>query len=485
MPITTIANGATGLAVRNALNANFNDIARRLQPGASPIYTMFDGDSKGQEILEGLKWAAFRYALDLRFDGGNLNVGGSSSGSGTNNLINATRMATAVAALAAHTSAGHIVDYYMTIGTNDISGGATTPATVLANVRKFHEQVLRPAACVRFLILMSVDPRSLGNISYAAQIHTLNRLYQEYARANPYDVIYVDTTPWLLDPSASNTSAYPIPYTSTAAPAPLGAVTYDGLHCSNYGWYRKQFAIEQVARALYRPKTPRDLSIGIAPVATYGTGGNMLGANGRCVAAAGTNSVTNNGSGSVTGLPPTGSTLSGTIDGTASLAFATSTVTVAIDGGILPKGSWPAVRLTLSGTTGSATNSLQFQMTGNPLPAPISTGDVATAGCLLNLNALVGLMGINVHTNNDTRIGNIQLGSSVAGATSPLAQAISDAITTPLLITGDDIVAPSNTGNSFFYQPTFYFPPNTALSGSIDFIDLFVERVGPIPAATP
>jgi hypothetical protein len=479
--IDTIAGaGDTAKAGGDKINANTVALARRTGRPA-PVHCVFDGDSKFAEIKTGLQWLVCFEGLDVSLAGGKLGVGGSNSGTGPGNLLSPARLTTAQELLSAHSAAGHIVDYYLTVGTNDTSAGML-PATTLANIRKFHEQYLRPQSCVRYLILVSVDPRGPGPVASASQIHTINRLYDEYALANPFDVLFIDTTGVLLDPALANVNGYPIPFDKTAVPMPVGAVTDDGLHCSNHGAYLKRFAAMPL-RDLYRRKPGRSLSRALVAAGPKGTGANMVGADGRIVAATGANTLTNGGTGAVIGLPPAGSTLAGAIDGTLGVAFSASTTMIGTDGGLIPKGVWPSVRATFSGTSGANTSGLRFTWTAFP-DVTIKPGDVVTAGALMNFNALSGLIGLDVRANNPGAVGGLQLGGNAVGAVSPLAQAIVSPLNGPLLMEGEDLPAIS-AQDAFFLTLGVYLPPNTAISGSVDLLAIFAERIGPIPPPTP
>lgn len=475
---TTTGAGDSGQAGGEKINANLMALAHRAGR-YSPVHCLFDGDSKTGEIKTGLQWMAYFEGLDLRFDGGDLGVGGSTSGTGGSNLLSPARLATAQATLGAHSAAGRTIDYFLTIGTNDLSANMS-PATTMANIRKFHEQYLRPQRCFRYLMLVSVDPRSPATPASASHLHTVNRLFDEYALANPFDVMFVDTTGVLIDPALGNVNGHPIPFATTAAPMPAGALTDDGLHCSNYGRYVKRFAALSL-RDLYRRKPARSLSRALVAGGPNGAGANMVGADGRIVAATGTNSLTNNGTGAITGLPPAGATLSGAIDGTLGVAFAASTVIVTQHGGLIPKGTWPAVRVTFGGTSGPGTTGLNFTWLANP-DTGIALGDVVTAGALLNFDALTGLIGLEVRANNASAVGGVQLGAFAVGA-SPAAQPIASALDGPILLEGDDTPATAAQG-AFFLSLGIYLPPNTAISGSIDLLTVFAERIGPIPPAT-
>ncbi|KQS03002.1 hypothetical protein ASG11_00915 [Sphingomonas sp. Leaf357] len=475
---TTAGAGDSAKAGGDKINASLQALARRTGRHA-PVHCLFDGDSKYAEIKTGLQWMAAFEGLDLRFDGGELGIGGSTSGTGAGNLLSPARLATARTVLDAHSAAGRTIDYYLTIGTNDTSANLP-PATVLANIRKFHEQVLRPQGCFRYLVLVSVDPRSPGSATGASYIHTINRLYDEYALANPLDVLFVDTTGMLIDPALANANGYPIPFGATAAPMPAGAVTDDGLHCSNYGKYLKRFAVAPL-RDLYRRKPARSLSRALAAAGPNGSGANMV-PGGRTVEIGGTISLTNNGTGAMTGTPPAGFTLSGTIDGTLGVGFAASTVTVATDGGLIPRGTWPCVRASFSGTSGANTTGIAISIVANP-DRTIEIGDLVTSGALVNFNALTGILGIAVTANNPGAVSGVTIGATGVNG-SPLAQAIVQAIDGPMLLEGDDVPA-SSAQNAFFQTLNLYLPPNTAISGSVDLLAIFAERIGPLPAATP
>lgn len=474
---TTAGAGDSARAGGEKINASLLALARRAGR-QTPVHCLFDGDSKFAEIKVGLQWMVAFEGLDVSFDGGELGVGGSNSGTGAGNLLSPARLATARDALDAHSAAGRTVDYYLTIGTNDTSANLP-PATVLANIRKFHEQYLRPQSCFRYLILVSVDPRAPGTAAGASYIHTINRLYDDYALSNPFDVRFIDTTGVLIDPALANANGYPMPFGATAAPMPAGAVTDDGLHCSNYGKYLKRFAVAPL-RDLYRRKPMRSLSRALAAAGPMATGANMV-PDGRTVAIGGTNTLTNEGTGAVTGTPPVGFTLSGTIDGTLGVSFAVSTVTVATDGGLIPRGTWPSVRATFSGTSGANTTGIALSIVANP-DSTIAIGDVVTAGALVNFNALTGLLGISVTANNPSAVRGVTIGATSVNF-SPLAQAITQGLSGPCLLEGDDAPATASQ-NAFFQTLNLYLPPNTAISGSVDLLAIFAERIGPIPAAT-
>lgn len=475
--IDTMAGaGDSAKAGGDKINANTFALGLR-SVRHTPVHCVFDGDSKAGEIKAGLRWMAYFEGLDVRFDGGDLGVGGSNSGTGGSNLLSPARLATMQALLETHSTAGRTVDYFLTIGTNDMSANLS-PAGTVANVRKLHNAYLRPHDCFRYLILVSVDPRSSGSET-VSRIHTVNRLYGEYARANPFDVLFVDTTGVMLDPALANVAGNPLPFGATTAPMPAGAVTDDGLHCSNHGKYLKRFATLPL-RDLYRRKPARNLSRALAISRPNATGANMVGADGRIVAAHGTDRLTNSGTGLVTGLPPTGSTLTGTIDGNAGVDFAPSTVVVTDHGGLVPNGTWPSVRVTLSGTTGTATSALTLSWLATP-DAMIALGDVVTAGVLVHFNACTGLLGLDVRANNPAAVSGAQAGAAMVGV-SPAAQAIVEPLQGAMLLEGDDAPATSSQ-NAFFLSLSLYLPSNTALSGSIDLLTIFAERVGPIPPA--
>ena len=92
-----------------------------------------------------------------------------------------------------------------------------------------------------------------------------------------------------------------------------------------------------------------------------------------------------------------------------------------------------------------------------------------------------GLIGLDVRANNSNAVSGVYLGAFAVG-TSPAAQAIADALDGPMLLEGDDTPATSAQG-AFFLSLGVYLPPNTAISGSIDLLTVFAERIGPIPAA--
>ncbi|QQV77281.1 hypothetical protein H5J25_18580 [Sphingomonas aliaeris] len=163
------------------------------------------------------------------------------------------------------------------------------------------------------------------------------------------------------------------------------------------------------------------------------------------------------------------------------MAFAASTVSVSQHGGLIPKGAWPAVRVAFSGTSGANTTGLTFSWLVSADSA-IVVGDVVTAGALLNFNAMSGLIGLNVRANNPNAVGGTQLGVSSVGI-SPAAQVIAAPLDGPMLLEGDDTPATASQG-AFFLSLGVYLPPNTAISGSIDLLTIFAERIGAIPAAT-
>ena len=66
----------------------------------------------------------------------------------------------------------------------------------------------------------------------------------------------------------------------------------------------------------------------------------------------------------------------------------------------------------------------------------------------------------------------------------PLAQAIVSPLNGPLLMEGEDLPAIS-AQNVFFLTLGLNLPPNTAISGSVDLLAIFAERIGPIPPPTP
>lgn len=459
---TTAGAGDTGKAGGDKINRNFARLDQRSHRFA-PVYAMFDGDSKGQEPLQALRWLRAFDGVELREAGTDLNVGGSdTSARRTTDYTHPTRLGILQTTLNAHTAAGRVIDYYLTIGTNGVAA-LDSPTQMMADVRKVHEQYLRTQPCFRYLFLFSVDPRTGSNgTTSQSVIHTLNRLYERYALANSWDVIFVDTNSVLVDPAS-------------ALGNPLATTMGDGLHCNAYGNFKKQGALRRAGVAsLYRNKPFRSLTQAAAEGTGNTTGGNMI-AKGRVVAMGGGGSLTNTGTGTVTGTAPDGASLSGSIDGNVSVAFTATTVDVTTDNNLIPRGSWPCVRISVSGTA-VAKNTITIQMT--KFGSTIVGGETVNIGGLINLNAATGVAGIYMTSNQTGPLGEPLVGSKEAN-TGP----IQDALSGPMLIETNGYVS---TGAAANFNASFNitWPAGAVLGGSIDLLLMYVERVLPIPAAT-
>lgn len=450
-------------------------------PYAAPSIVS-DGDSKGLEPIRAMQWCQAMRNLDVKLGllAGSLSVGGSNTGSSsTTNLTSTARLATLQSTLAALNAAGTIYDYVLKIGTNDTSAGIT-PSQTIANIRKVHEQYLRPNGC-RFLWLIAVDPR----VSAAEQICSINNLYRRYAQENPYDVIFIDTTPYLLDPNIANTSNFPTPYTFNGTGAgPLGCLSDDGLHLTSAGFFAQWPAFDAAMQRVYRPRYPRNMAIlNNVASATLSPFSNQLGTKGRTTALGGTDSTTKSGTGTVTGTPMLGFTMTGTLTGDFSVAFSQANIVQAVGDNHLGPGTWPGVNIAFTGTP-TADTTLTFATTSSvsPTGGAAAIGDVVGSAWVARLNALTGLGNVRLYNNQTTSLNAAHADTPLMAATqSPLGRGL-PAITALMTCEADGLISTSTYSS---YNTTFNltFPANTPISGSITLLDLFYGKFGPIPAS--
>lgn len=434
---------------------------RLLRPYAK---LMVDGDSKREEPVGAARWVNARTPLECWIGSNDFGAGGSTSGTqASTGLTNATRLGNMQSTVAAQTDAGWTVDMLLTIGTNDVAAG-TQPETVLANLRRYHDAFR--AAGGRCLIVMAIDPRNAIDAAASRRLIAINRGYADYCNVIA-DAVFCDANPWWLDPAAAGgTSLTPIGGSGGTA----FAVTSDGLHGSAYGAYRKQFALAPILQALYRPR-PR---IPILPADVYNAAdairGNILGTNGRMVSLGGTSSLTNSGSGTISGTPPSGWTAEGTLGGDLSVTFSVEDCP-ALDA-LTGSSGWQAVRLTFTGTP-AASGSLTLRRF---VSQPQLNATPMLASVLFNANALTGCHGLQLSTANVSPAMTCYLGGSGTLAAADRLPVLDG------LLGIEQPLVPSSNSNSGLVVGVRWLG-GVPLSGSVDVIGACWRRADPLPAA--
>ncbi|WP_294390470.1 SGNH/GDSL hydrolase family protein [uncultured Sphingomonas sp.] len=468
-----------GQTVRGSIGVLLAEAARRAD--ASNVVIVNDGDSKGQELQAAARWALARQPRNVRY-GASINVGSSTTGDGTfdvngetkYNLTHPTRLAAAVQTITDLTGKGFQVDVWMKIGTNDLAAASPVIShdAILANVKKAWN--LYQAAGARFLILHAVDPRT--SFSSAQRIITLNRLYSEFAQSTP-GVFFLDLAAQLVDPTS-------------ATDAPLGgstggafAVMVDGLHQSEYGFYRSSFGLAPLLQRLYTP-LPIDLLHRTDAFSATATRGNLLGTVGRMVALGGTDSSVKSGTGTVTGTPPNGWELTSTTTLTGDLGITfTQAACAALDTHMGSSGS-QCVNMALSGTP-TADGSIRLRrtvLTSSGVSVPAGTPLIGEA--LVNFSALQGLHGFtasgnaNAGLNGSTELFGVGAGGGKASSQFP-------ALTGLHFFNGLVSHVPVATKNITTFNADFIFSyrAGVPLSGSIDLIQMAWRAAFPLPAA--
>lgn len=326
-------------------------------PGAEEtVAIVSDGDSKSQESIEGLIWASAQQPLDFAWfrhigQGGSVSSDSAASPSG---ILSAARQTDLVNAIAAAKAAGHrSVDVFLTIGTND---NTLTAEQTIANVKLYYDAFV--AAGGRLLWVWGIDPTT-GGAGTTARAWATNAGYQDMARTRT-QMVYVSPERYWLDPA--NAGYTPIGQATNA----VGAVTYDGLHGSVFGMLQKGKAILPLAERAFRRREHFDsLSSGGAWGASFPRG-NILGAQGRFRALGGTNSATG---GTVTGTPPDGWALTGTLNGLNVTFTAESSAAAAAALGL--PAPLPVVRCAFGGTpTANTTFNLNRTFTSTGAISP-------------------------------------------------------------------------------------------------------------------
>jgi len=376
-------------------------------------------------------------------------------------------MATAYSAVAAAVAAGNTVDISLKTGTNDVSGasGCTgiTNDQILSNIRKAWTNY--QAAGARYLFLWNVDPRGSGN---ASQINSLNRLFEDFAGQVP-NVFYMDATAWLLDPT-TNVDLLGYPTGATAA----FSTSTDDLHITAYGYFREASAWDPaILSRLYPARKIQTLRP--ETYSSIATRANLIGSVGRFTALGGTDSTTKSGTGTVTGTPPNGWTLSGTLDGSLSVAFSTVTCS-ALDSYQLGSGS-QCVRMVFSGTPATAQN-LKLLHTSTSIA--FTGGATAAQEFLVNFNALVGLCYIYPAPNV---VSGSFINSLWGACTSPSSQ-IGTLNGLHYFANSSTSVTFGSTGTSMNAQINIEFMPSVAASGSIDLISVALRRKDAVPPSS-
>ncbi|ARS29098.1 SGNH/GDSL hydrolase family protein [Sphingomonas sp. KC8] len=432
----------------------------RIAPSRPFAEMWADGDSKSGEGPEAARWALARNPMDVWVTGVNLGIGGTNSGSAADCLTNATRLAAMQAAVAAAYGAGRIVDMILTIGTNDLTA-SMAPETTIANIRKYHDAFRLAGG--RYLILMAVDPRSANGAARVSLTMSLNNAYADYCAAVS-DAMFCDPTPWWTDP-AQPLSHAPIGGAAGAAMA----VTGDGLHGSAYGGYRKQYAILTVMQRLYRA-TGWDVA-GFA--SDYDTANaaraSILGINGRMVAMGGTNAIT--GGAGVTGTPPADFRSAGELSGTMALTYSVQSNAHL---GALYGGTWPCVRIAVTGTPTADTDIL---IAGRNWLLDQQGALPMRGRALIGCNALVGCMGLFTVTQNVSPTGKFNLGRDGGYPASDQLPQLDGLHMLDLrhIPTGN-----SNSGLNLWLR----VKAGVAAGGSIDLIGMDWRRWAAMPVAT-
>jgi hypothetical protein len=435
-------------------------------PMSGSAFMVFDGDSKGLEPLYGLQWAVARTPVLVDY-GGALNIGGTGTCSAANQLTNTTRMATAFSTVAALVAAGKTVDVSLKIGTNDVSavsGCIVTNDQILANIRKAWANY--QAAGARYLFLWNVDPRGSTN---ASQVVALNKLYEGMATSVP-NVIYMDATAFLVDPSTN------VDLLGVAAPSAAGSVSTDNLHLNMHGLYRESYAWEPaLLQRIYPVRRIQSLQPDVN--STTAPRGNVYGTLARFVAIGGTDSTTKSGTASVTGTPPNGWSMTGSLDGSLSLTFAQVTCT-ALDAYTHTTGS-KCVRMTMSGTP---TTSQLITFTRTSSSISITGGQTAENEILVNFNAVNGLCLLQTKSNRNTG----QLATPAGGQTCNTADLQLPQLDGLYYFTMPAVAGTfSGTATSVFANFYFKLMAGVPVSGSIDWIAVSERAKPPIPAPAP
>lgn len=407
----------TRLAINNVppLTPNQRDGFR----GALSIYypaaeeavaVICDGDSKGFESILGLFWASSRVPLQFEWTK-NISQGGSVSNENAaspSGILSAARLSAMSTAIAEAKAAGFkSVDIFLTIGTNDGNTLTLTAEQTIANVKAYYDAFV--AAGGRLLWVWGVDPAFTAS-GTTARGWAINAGYQDMARSLD-QMVYVSSERYWLDPAATN---YTPLGQSTNTP---GSVTYDGLHGSVYGALQKGKAILPLAERAFRRRQHFDsLSSGGAFGASFPRG-NILGAEGRFRALGGTVSATG---GTVTGTPPLGWALTGTLNGL-NVTFTAESSAAAAAALDLPA-DLPVVRCTFSGTpTANAVFILNrnFSNSGAVVPARFAHELLAYAEGLTGMTGIEhqsASMSLSPVTNNFVAAGLGSTASSVRNA---------------------------------------------------------------------
>jgi hypothetical protein len=416
-----------------------------LVPGdtAKQVEVCFDGDSKSSEPSGALAWALSRQPMSC-WRSTDFGVGGSDTSSTSTNLTSASRLATTAASITTKAASGP-VDIWLTTGTNNNT--TISSEDIISNIRKYHN-TMRTAG-LRYLILCNIDPRTSGGSNIIAK----NRAYADYCK-NIADAFYCDTSAEVIDPT-DTTNFSPIGQ-ATGSAFTFGA---DGLHANAWGIYMKSFGVQRLAETLYRTEryelvTPSDVYS--SPINIRG---NLLGVLGRTLAIGGTNSITNSGTGGLTGTPPSGWTASGTLTGDMGIAFSAATCTL-YDTYANTSGT-KCVRMTLSGTP-SSTTTITIQRARSESAGTAFGTTPYRVDALLAFNSLVGVGGFACNNNNIGSGLNFRLGSSTPAASDQF----------PTLNTLHQVrlqVTPASNQNSTT-SLIFYVRAGVTVSGSIDIL---------------
>lgn len=356
-----------------------------------PVALISDGDSKGAESMEGLKWAStgapwlWDWVADIK-------VGSSNSGTSDvapAGLTSPSRLAAMASAIASAKAQGYAaVDVMLTIGTNDggsTNGGPFTAEQTVANVKNYYNAFVQAGG--RILWIWSVDPSTTSGTN--ARTPSINAGYADLARESN-QAVFISTEKYFLDPAATNFT--PIGQATNT----VGSVTYDGLHSSVYGFLQKGRAISPILNRAFRVRDHFDcLTSGNAWGASFPRG-NILGAEARFRALGGTDTSTG---GTVTGTPPLGWSMSGDLAGL-SVTF-TAESNAAIASALNLQAGLPVVRMAISGTP-TADVAITFARTVTAVGA-ISAGRYEHE-MMVYADNFAGLVGIRYRAGNMTAL---------------------------------------------------------------------------------
>lgn len=451
---------------RTPVSAGFRDYDA-IRIGRIPPQLLIEGDSilaaafgtNSQSILfwMGFNPRSFVYnpATDnYAVPGSNSDTTGASSG-----LLTPGRLSAMTTRIAAVKDTGRPVVVILNIGMNG------TASTLIADVRKAWN-TYRTAGADQ-LIIMSVDPSS-GAYKMTPALAAVkignNAGLAEFARQNSHEVQFSDASPFLLknDINASDDVYPPLGDANNT----VGSTTYDGIHGTGFGAFRKARPLVECLARVTPPAPPSRI---ISPYAT-GARGNLMGSAGRMSQGGGQSSQNQVGS-ALTGIenfPADGGGIVGT------LAGMTCTIT---RGPYTPIPTLVAARFTFSGTTTGDSNLI--------FGRDIGYGSGAwDAGTPIELEA-------DMYLDALVNFRHLRISGSVAGVGAALGNTAgnsnaSDTITSPA--TGRfrprAPIGFTASPGTFSGQFGISFPAGVAVSGSLELLGYGAFLNPPLPAAT-